>query len=87
VPSVAPGNDVVVTVNGAGGFTVMVIARLPETPAASLTWKVTEPLLAPVGVPLITPVLLLRVNPAGSVPAVTVQVYGPVPPDSFKVAL
>ncbi len=84
------GNDAVVMVNAGGAFTVKVIAWLADIFAAveeSVTWKVTElPLPAPVGVPLITPALL-KLNPAGRVPAVTVQVYGLVPPDSASVAL
>ncbi len=72
-------------VNAAGGFTVTVIAWLADMPAASVIWKVTEPLLAPVGVPLITPELLVKLNPVGSVPEVTVHLYGLVPPDSPKV--
>jgi len=70
-----------------GGFTVTVRAVLAFTPAASATWKVTELLLVPVGVPVIAPVLLFRLNPRGRVPAVTLQVYGLVPPDSLSVAL
>jgi hypothetical protein len=43
-------------------------------PAASVTWNVTEPLLAPVGVPEITPVLALKLSPAGNDPAVMLHV-------------
>jgi hypothetical protein len=52
-----------------------VIARDPWQPLASFTRTVTEVegLAEAVGVPLITPVLALRVRPAGSVPAVTVH--------------
>ena len=63
------------------------MAWLAVIPAASATWKVTGLLLAPVGMPVIAPVLAFKLNPAGSVPEVTVQVYGLVPPDSLKVAL
>jgi hypothetical protein len=75
VPIVAPGKEVVVMVNAGGGFTVMASALLAETPVASTTWKVndTGPLLAPVGSPVIAPVPLLKLNPTGSVPEVTVQ--------------
>ena len=38
-----------------------------------------------VGVPLITPVLLTRLSPAGSEPADTVQLSGAVPPDEASV--
>ena len=43
--------------------------------------------LAVVGVPLITPVLLLRLNPAGKLPDTTDQLYGVVPPVACRVWL
>jgi hypothetical protein len=74
-------------VNAGGGFTVIVIAWLADSPAASVSSNVTELLPAgPVGVPLIVPPLL-KLSPAGSVPEVMVHLYGLVPPDSLKVAL
>ena len=85
-PSAAPGNVVVVTTSAAGGPTVIVMARLAETAVASMTWKVTDPLLTPVGMPLITPVLLFKFNPAGNAPELMVQWRGLVPPDSPIVA-
>jgi hypothetical protein len=88
VPVAPAGRDAVVIVNGGGGFTVKTIGWLvADMPAASVTWKVTDPLLAAVGVPEIAPLLAFKVNPAGSVPAVTVHLYGLVPPDLLKVAL
>jgi hypothetical protein len=48
--------------------------------AASVTFTVNETVPAVVGVPEITPVDATRLNPAGNVPALTVQVYGVVPP-------
>jgi hypothetical protein len=87
VPIVPAGKDVVVMVKAGGGFTVKVIAWLAVMPAASVTWKVTEPLPPPVGVPEITPVLAFKLNPGGSVPAVMLYVYGLVPPDSLSVWL
>ena len=53
-----------------------VTTRVPWQPYASFTRTVTEVegLAEAVGVPLMTPVLALRVKPAGSVPLVTVQV-------------
>ncbi len=87
VPIVAGARDVVVMVNGGGGFTVTVTAWLAEFPAASLTWKVTELLPAPVGVPATTPVLPLRLNPAGRDPESIVHLNGLVPPDTPNVAL
>jgi hypothetical protein len=46
----------------------------------SLAVTVTVPLAAAVGVPLMDPVLGSRVNPVGSLPVVTAQVYGAAPP-------
>lgn len=45
----------------------------------SLTWTVKLLVPAVVGVPVITPAVLM-VSPAGRVPAVLDQVYGVVPP-------
>ena len=87
MPIIRGAKEVVVIVNAGGGFTVMVIAWLADMPAASAILKVTEPLLAPVGVPLIAPVLPFKLRPAGRLPEVTVHVYGLVPPDSLRVAL
>ncbi len=87
VPIVPAGKGAGVMVNAGGGFTVTVIAWLADMPVASATWKVTEPLLAPVGVPVIAPVLAFKLNPAGNDPAVTLHVEGLVPPDSLNVAL
>lgn len=75
-------------VNGGGAFTVMVTDWLADILVASVIWKVTELLPAgPVGVPVIAPVLVLKLNPVGSVPTVMAYVYGLVPPDSLSVAL
>ena len=87
MPIVPPGKVVVVMDNGAAALTVMVIARLKDKPAASVTSHVTELLLAPVGVPVIAPVLLPRLSPAGSVPEVMVHLNGLVPPFTLRVAL
>ena len=58
------------------GQTCNVMAREPWQPLASLTRKVmlVAGLAEAVGVPLMTPVLVLSVSPAGRVPAVMVQV-------------
>ena len=88
MPIVPANKEAVVTVKAGGEFTVMVMAWVADMPAASATLKVTElPFPAPVGVPEITPVLLLRLNPAGSVPEVMLHVHGSVPPASLNVAL
>ena len=77
-------------VSAGGGFTVTVIVWGAEVifPATeeSVAWKVAEP-LPPVGVPVIAPVLALRLNPGGSEPAVTAHVYGLVPPVRLSVPL
>ena len=87
MPIIPAGKVAVVMFNVGGAFTVNVMAWVADMPAASATLKVTEPLLAPVGVPVIAPVLLFKLNPTGSVAGVTVHVYGLVPPDSLNVAL
>ena len=49
---------------------------------ASVALMVTLKVPAAVGVPLISPVEGLSVRPGGRLPALTAQVYGPVPPVS-----
>ena len=56
---------------------VLLCVALGNVPLAACMVKVNEP--ATVGVPLRTPVVLLRVRPLGSVPVVNVQVMGAVP--------
>ena len=56
---------------------VLLWVALGNVPLAACMVKVKVP--ATVGVPLRTPVELLRVRPLGSVPVVTVQVMGVVP--------
>jgi hypothetical protein len=87
VPSDPPGNVVVAIVNAGAAVTVIVIALLAELPASSVTSKVINALPAPVGVPVIAPVLLLKLKPKGSVPEVIVHRKGLVPPDSLITAL
>jgi hypothetical protein len=85
---VPAGKEAVVMVNAGGAFTVMATALLAEIFAASVIWNVTELLPAgPVGTPVMAPVLLFRVKPAGSDPEFMVNVYGLVPPDSLSVPL
>ena len=86
VPAVPPGNDVVVTVGGcAAAATAILNAFVPVLFAASFTCTVNDTVPAVVGVPEITPVDATRLNPAGSVPALTLQVYGVVPPLACSV--
>jgi hypothetical protein len=86
-PNSAPANEAVVTVKAAALFTVKVIVWWAVLPAPSVTWKVSDWLLAPVAVPAIKPVMLFNVNPAGNVPEVMVQVFGLVPPETVSAAL
>lgn len=65
---------------------MMVKVWLANIFAASVTLMVTV-LLPPVGVPVMTPVLVFKLKPAGSVPEVMAHVYGLVPPDSVNVWL
>jgi hypothetical protein len=54
----------------------------------SVSLKVSEVALAvAVGVPVIAPVEVLRVSPAGSVPLVSDQVKGVVPPVAVREVL
>ena len=53
--------------------------------AASVTCTVNEAVPAAVGVPLICPVELLSVSPAGREPALIDQLYGVVPPLACNV--
>jgi hypothetical protein len=67
---------------------------LPEALAVAFLESVTVtvtgdagPLVMVVGVPVIAPVLVLAVSPAGKLPPVIAKVYGPVPPVATKAAL
>jgi hypothetical protein len=75
VPITAGDNgDVVVMLNAGGAWTVIVTVRLADTFAASVTWKVIVLLAVPVGVPVIAPVLVFRLKPAGRFPEVMAHV-------------
>jgi hypothetical protein len=75
-------------VNAGGAFTVTATDWLADIFTLSVTWKVTELLPAgPVGMPVMAPVLLFKLNPVGREPAVIAKVYGLVPPDSLRVPL
>jgi hypothetical protein len=58
----------------------MLKAFVPVLFAASVTCTVNDAVPAAVGVPEITPVDAAKLNPAGNVPALTLQLYGVVPP-------
>jgi hypothetical protein len=54
----------------------------------SATWNVRGVLVTVcVGVPVIAPVDAFNISPAGSVPLVSVHIYGGVPPVAAKTAL
>ncbi len=57
---------------------VVAVACTPGVESVTVTVKENGP--AVVGVPLITPVVVFRVRPAGSDPEANAKVYGPVPP-------
>ena len=87
VPTAPPDNDVVATVGGcAAAATAILKAFVPVLFAASVTCTVNETVPDVVGVPEITPVDATRLNPVGSVPALTLQLYGVVPPLACSVA-
>ena len=54
-------------------------------PLASVTWTVKLEAPAPVGVPLITPVVAAKERPVGNEPLVTLQEYESVPPVAANV--
>jgi hypothetical protein len=74
--------EVVEILNGGRGFTIIeraFVAVLAVGVVASVTVTVKFEVAAVVGVPEITPVAGMSVNPAGKVPVVTAHVYGVVP--------
>jgi hypothetical protein len=74
-PAVPPGKDVVVTVGGwAAAATAILNVFVAVLFAASVTFTVNDTVPAVVGVPEIKPVGATRLNPAGSVPALTLHV-------------
>jgi hypothetical protein len=84
------GSDVVVTLSS-GALIVMLnilIAVCAVGVSASVTFTVKSigPVTLPVGVPLIAPVLVFNVSPAGSEPLLIDQAYGVIPPLAASVA-
>ena len=65
---------------------VMLVAWVALCPFASVTLTVKLNVPVAVGVPLRTP-LGLRLMPAGRLPLLTDQAYGPVPPDTVSVSV
>jgi ABC-type transport system involved in cytochrome c biogenesis permease component len=75
---VPPGSDDVVTLS-VGALTAMlrtagVAACVGVCKSVTVTVKPMGPVTSPVGVPLMTPVLLFKLNPAGKVPGGTLHV-------------
>ena len=62
-------------------------AREPVAPTESVPVIVKLNVLTTVGVPLIAPVLALRLKPLGKAPAETLNVIAPVPPLALTVWL
>ena len=57
----------------------MLRAWLSVAALASVTWTVKFDVPVPVGVPLISPVVLFKLRPSGRLPLAILQVNGPVP--------
>ena len=78
----------VLMANGAGAATVMlrlaVVVAGVDCESVTCTVKLEVPDV--VGVPVIAPVLALRLSPAGRLPVVRLQVYGAMPPFAASVA-
>jgi len=80
VPEVPAGSDVVVTKGGCAVVATKILnALVAVLLAASFTCTVNEAVPAVVGVPEMTPVDAVKLSPAGSAPALMLQVYGVVP--------
>jgi hypothetical protein len=79
VPEVTAGHET-------EGATTMVKLQLAEaTPLESFAWMLKVP--AAVGVPVIAPVEVFSVRPAGNVPLATENVYVPEPPLAVRAGL
>lgn len=64
-------------ITGGGGLTITMLSAAPVlVPPEFAAVMVKLPVPAVVGMPLITPVLGARVNPAGRLPTVTAHVVG-----------
>ncbi len=83
-------NKVVVTLTGVAAAATVMLSGCVAVSAAGVLASVTiavklnDP--AVVGVPEIVPLATANVKPAGSVPALTLQLYGAVPPLAVNVA-
>src|ERR1700733_3527101 len=68
------------------GMTVSVVSSVADWTLASVTFTVKLDVPSAVGVPDSAPVDAFSVIPAGRLPLLTDQVYGPVPPETASVA-
>ena len=83
MPTVPPGSDVVVIVSAEPTIMLRLAEAVAAAASVALIVKLKVP--EPVGVPEMTPVLGLRVNPPGNAPAMIAHVYGGVPPTACTV--
>jgi hypothetical protein len=77
------GDTEMLTVEGAGETAPLIVicaCNFAVEPCASATLTQNELVAAIVGVPVIAPVLVLRVTPAGNAPEFVEKVYGVTPP-------
>ena len=87
VPTVPPASVVVENTIAGGAATpiVNVCVELAAGDPESFTVTVNVTLPAAMGVPVIAPVDAFKLNPGGSVPVVTVHVFGATPPADASV--
>jgi hypothetical protein len=85
------GSELVVMVTGVTAAATVIlndcaaVCGVGAVESITLTVKLNVP--AVVGVPEITPVDAAKLNPAGSIPALTLQLYGVVPPLACNVVV
>jgi hypothetical protein len=88
VPCWPFANEVVVMLTGIAAAATAMLSDCVAVSAAGVLESVTmavklnDPVV--VGVPEIVPLAVASVRPAGSVPALTLQLYGAVPPVAVK---
>jgi hypothetical protein len=89
VPCWPFANEVVVMLTGIAAAATAMLSDCVAVSAAGVLESVTMAVKlndpAVVGVPEIVPLAVASVRPAGSVPALTLQLYGAVPPVAVKV--
>ena len=80
VPTVGTGSEAGPIASTGQIFSVVVTDPVQELASVAVTVKVVPAPVLAVGVPLITPVLVEKDRPAGSVPLVIAKVTGDAPP-------